>query len=180
MLGCVLPMLYFWIPQQLMVAILLMGLCLLVALYFGRKRVTLVKVCFDATLGRLLRPGEDDMRSAFAMWVGLLLVCLVFPREIAIMAWFVLFVSDALAALVGQRYGSWKICGNKSAQGSLAFFFSAMMIGWLGQAFLGVPAETWGIIAGALVATSMELLGKTIDDNFTIQLGYATAIWLMG
>lgn len=109
--------------------------------------------------------------------VASFLAFVFFASDVAIAALFFAAVGDAMAALVGERYGRMKL-GTKSLEGTLAFFASALVVGyillWAGL-HLGWPAVTLGAAAAALV----ELLPIPIDDNVTVPIVGAIVIALL-
>ena len=113
---------------------------------------------------------------------------LYFPLAIAICAFLfpdklfftygvlVLGISDALASLIGTRYGRKKRRGKKGSKttaGSMAFFVSAAVIGVALLATIGaVPlamAVVWSIIL-ALILMFVELHSHKGLDNLTIPI----------
>jgi dolichol kinase len=98
-----------------------------------------------------------------------LLAILLFEKEIAVTVLLFLSISDALASLVGIRFGRTRFFG-KSLAGSVTFFISAVAIAlWM------LPAAWLTAPVGALVATVVEAVpirvGKCrLDDNLLIPL----------
>lgn len=122
---------------------------------------------------------------------------LYFPLAIAICAFLfpdtlffmygvlVLGISDALASLVGTRYGHKKQRAktNKTAAGSIAFFVSAAIIGTVLLATLGavtpVMAVVTSIILG-LILTYIERHSHKGLDNLTIPIAASALLSLIG
>jgi dolichol kinase len=87
--------------------------------------------------------------------------------------------ADAASALIGIRFGTRRFKG-KSLEGSFAFFIVAVI------AVAATPkiAYNWGEyligIAAAMVGTLAELLTvDVLDDNFTVPLSIAFAMWAL-
>jgi dolichol kinase len=125
-------------------------------------------------LGTVLREEERDtlMGSTYFLFSSILVI-LFFPKPIAIVSLLILILSDTAAALVGKVVGRIRIFG-KTLEGSLAFFFTSLIIVWV---YPGLDCF-WGSLA-ALGATLIELLPIRLDDNLTIPL-VAGAIMFFG
>jgi dolichol kinase len=142
--------------------------------------------------GAIARPGEAHRMSS-ATWYGIAVILIVyaFSPAACIAAVLILGVGDPIAANVGRRWGNHKLVGNKSLEGTLAFFGSATLVctaffaltrhpeiaqpgalaTWLGALRVGAAAAA----AGALV----ELVSKRLEDNFTIPVVAAAAASLV-
>lgn len=133
----------------------------------------------DGWLGRVLRQAEaHTLTGATYVVFAALLAILLFDEPIAIAVLLFLSVSDALASLVGIRFGRIRL-GGKSLEGSLAFLVSA-----IGIALLVLPTRPLVAIAGAATATvtealPLELAGRRLDDNLTIPLAAGTAMTVL-
>lgn len=113
---------------------------------------------------------------------GVLLITLFFPREVVILTLLFLAFADPIASYFGIRFGKDKIFGHKSLQGSLAAF--AVCAG-LTFSFLyvhGMMLDRLVVISliGGLIGALAEAIpvGK-LDDNFTLPVLSALALWLM-
>ena len=104
--------------------------------------------------------------------VSTLLCILFFDKPIAIVSIFFIIFGDTAAALVGMKWGRIKLIGNKSLEGSAACFIVCAVITlfWLNP-IIG--------LAGAFVATFVELLPLRIDDNLTMPLISGVVMQLM-
>lgn len=102
---------------------------------------------------------------------------LLFPRDVAIAALLFAAVGDAVAAGIGEQYGRTKL-GNKSLEGTAAFFVSSLVVGAI-LLFAGLQLTLAAVAMGALVAALTELLPIPIDDNLTVPLVSAIVIALL-
>jgi dolichol kinase len=124
----------------------------------------------DRWLGRIIRQAEaHTLTGATYVTLAALLTIVLFEKPIAITALLFLAVSDALASLVGIRFGRARFFG-KSLAGSTAFFVSAGVI-----SLLVLSATPLIALAGALVGTVVEAVplkigGYRLDDNLSIPL----------
>lgn len=98
------------------------------------------------------------------------LVCtLLFSNIVAAISITVMLISDTLAALVGKAVGQRKIYKNKSLEGSVAFFMSALIIMML---FNPLRTFTYASVIACFAAMFMELFEQwfELDDNFSVPL----------
>ena len=107
---------------------------------------------------------------ALATLMGLLTMPML-AIEVGVLA---LAIGDPVAAIVGKRWGTIKLRGQKSLQGSLGFLASAALaIGLFLTVFHPeVALETVvgvSLLAGAVGAV-VEVLTEPIDDNFSIPM----------
>lgn len=128
----------------------------------------------DARVGAYLRPSEfRGLISVHYLTGAAALLALVTPPAIGATALGYLIVGDAAAAVVGRGYGRLRL-GRKSLEGSLACFACCAAVGAL---FLPMRAPV--ILGGALVATVVEALPLPVDDNWSIPLLSAAALWAL-
>jgi dolichol kinase len=116
----------------------------------------------------LMRPHEVEhlMASTYFMIAALISV-LVFDKTIAISALSFLVLGDAVAAIIGKKYGRIKYWG-KSVEGSAACFACCFIVG---VALMGVQRDALTvIISGSLAATLAEALPAPMDDNMRVPL----------
>jgi dolichol kinase len=173
------PVIYCHISREL-------ALLLLVPLFAGFFLVDLLKnfiapvsVWYHTTFDAMLRTHEiqkekNHLNGATCITLSALLLVLFFPKLIVVAAFSMVAVSDTLAAIIGKAFGKHRL-GQKSIEGSAAFFLSAMVIVTV------VPGiNPWIGFIMAVVATVTEALvvrigGFRIDDNLTIPLVSAIA-----
>lgn len=117
---------------------------------------------------------------ALATLLGLLTMPML-AIEIGVLA---LAVGDPIAAIVGKRWGTTKIRGQKSLEGSLGFLVSAAVaIG--GFLLFFHPELAWTTVAGlsllaGFVGAVVEVVTEPVDDNFSIPMvvGFAALLLL--
>jgi len=113
---------------------------------------------------------------------GVLLVSLVFPREIVLMTLLFLAFADPLASIVGIRWGKDKIFGHKSVQGSMAAFSVCAVITWSVCFYKGILLDriiVVGLLGGLIGATAEAIPIGKLDDNFTIPVLSACGLWVL-
>jgi dolichol kinase len=105
-----------------------------------------------------------------------LLVVWLFKKPIAITSISFAVFGDAAATLVGVKWGRIKL-GQRSLEGSIAFFLICLIVG-LG--LLRVLMLNLNIVLiGALAAALIELLPLPFDDNLTVPIFSALVMSLI-
>jgi dolichol kinase len=139
-----------------------------------RKHSPKYRKFFHYIFGNILRSHENDesFTGAFYVSISALLSIILFPKIIAITALSIMLISDSFAALVGKKYGIYKLM-SKSLEGSLAFFISGICVVTVIY-YLTDTITTFlysGIFASA-IGTIVELFSKKLklDDNLTITI----------
>jgi dolichol kinase len=135
-------------------------------------------------IGPLLRPHElrSDrllLNGASYVLISACIVIALFPKLIAITAFAILIISDICAALVGRRYGKHRFL-DKSLEGTLAFFVSALVVvGVIGMLYelplVYTGVSTCAAAVGALVENLSIRL--KMDDNVAIPLSIGAVMW---
>jgi dolichol kinase len=172
------PVIYWFISREF-------ALLLLVPLFFGFFLIDLLKNFFTPVSGwyhktfdSMLRQHELEgnktyLNGATNIVMAALLLVLFFPKIIAVTAFTLVAVSDTLAAIVGKILGKHRF-GQKSMEGSAAFFLSALLIVTLVPGlnlFVGLAMA----IAATITEAFMVRIGNfRIDDNLAIPLVSAT------
>ena len=149
-------------------------LCLVVVVYvaeeflrLGGKRLPLF---YEFTM-KMSRSNERNhfITPPVFLAVGVILVLLIFPRNIAYASITIVAVGDPLAAYAGGKFGRRHV-GRKSLEGFAIGTFAAFAL----TLFL-VPPSIGAI--GSIVGMIVELAGN-LDDNLTIPLSSGTAMYL--
>jgi len=120
----------------------------------------------------LLTP-RDAGRLASSTWyvLGVLLVFLLFPRNVAIAATLVLAVADPVGNVVGRTMGT-RPFGTGTVEGTLGLVLAS----FLAIVFLVGPLNA----AAASAATGwVETRRIPVDDNLTVPLAAGLVLWLM-
>lgn len=149
----------------------------------GLKRVhPAVKARVMKFFEKIAHPHEyDKVNSATWYGVALLLLSLTNP-VLGIIGVTVLGFADPAAAMVGRKYGSICLPGNRTLEGSFGFVVVGTLAASLALAIMH-PIGGLGstlLVAGtaSLFGAVGELLGRWPDDNLTIPLASALGAWL--
>ena len=114
--------------------------------------------------------------------IAILLTIITFPKPFALIAIYTLAIADPLSALIGIRFGKNKIYGNKSLEGSIAFFITTLIVAFVvlnktiieeGYLLAIFACSTLTAIFSALI----EVLPIKLDDNFIIPLTVGMLAW---
>lgn len=138
---------------------------------------------FEQVFGFLLRAHERNDRGrqltgASYVLLSATLSVLIFPKVIALTSFAILIISDSAAALIGRKYGRHPFM-RKSAEGTTAFFLTALIVVALAPKINYLPQEY--VIGGvaALIGTIVEAMSVDIDDNVSIPFSIGAAMWLL-
>ncbi len=134
----------------------------------------------------IMRERERHKISSATYFMGAMLVLfLIFPKDVNLLALYFTTVGDAAAGIVGSRWGRHRLAPHVSVEGTLAAF-GICFIGCLFLTAFGLPnfhphgLGLWLFSAGAaLAATVAECCFKRFDDNLTVPLLSAPVIWLL-
>ena len=170
------PILYLYSGKNLMLEILIPLSLVSLSIDLYRRRNKSLNDKIKNMIGFLMRDEERDATSlsgATSLYLSAIVAIAFFPFEVAINALSILIISDIFAALIGRKFGENKIM-DKSLEGSLSFFVSALAICYFYQAFYGFSLAWYKLLLAVLVTTLAELYSKKlkIDDNFLIPVAF--------
>jgi dolichol kinase len=115
------------------------------------------------------------LSGATFMMLSASICAFIFDKQVFIIAFFILVMSDTLAAIVGKKYGR-RLIMKKSFEGCLAFFICSLLIViTLGvQVFKEDEYFVVACIIAAALTTFVELYSQhlKIDDNLSIPLAF--------
>jgi dolichol kinase len=173
------PLIYCRISRELALVILTPLTAGFFLVDILKNFIPAVSAWYHGTFAPMLRHHElstERIHLNGATWITLSAFILIamFPKMIAITAFAMVSISDTVAALVGRRFGRHRF-GEKSFEGSLAFFISAVAIAiFVPRVNLtaGIAMSLAGTVAEAVV---IRIGGIKIDDNITVPLASALA-----
>jgi len=168
----VIPFSYFFLDRKTEIIILSVFTFLMITVDLLRLKNKTIKGLYLKILGPILRRHEtENGRELFTggtyIVVAYLICVIIFPQPLAIMAMLVIIFCDSAAAITGKVYGKHFI-GNKTIEGSLAFFITGVIIVFVTPKLTGSSNEYFVGIAAVLLTTIFELLPLKIDDNISI------------
>lgn len=178
----VIPLLYFTIPRNVALAIIIPLTLGLIAADVARHRNAAFDKLFHGMFGWLLREHESDrakkqLNGATYVLIAATLCLLIFPKVIAVTSFIVLIIADMMGALVGRKFGKHRFLG-KSIEGSSAFFLSALIVILVTPKIDYAFGEYLVGAFAALVGTIFEALPWTVDDNISVPLSVGFTLWL--
>lgn len=170
-LSSVIPLSYYFIDRYVLLLILFVLLIFMVMTDILRHKNRKVNELYNSFLGDILRSHENMRDKVYFtggtfLILGFLICVFLFEKNIAITSMMIIVFSDTAAAITGKFFGKHSI-GKKTAEGSLAFFVTGIIIFVLvnGLSFNAVFLS--GIIT-LLLTTVFELYPFNIDDNLII------------
>jgi dolichol kinase len=137
-----------------------------------------VRRFFRVFLGELIREHERfSLLGSTYLLLAALLAIEIFPQPVAAAALGFTVLGDAMGALVGRAWGRHRVF-NKSIEGAAGCFLAC--VAWACYVAWASPLTLPVMVAGALVATLVEVLPIPLDDNLGITLasGYAMKLLL--
>jgi len=127
-----------------------------------------VRTFFRQFFGEMIREHERmSLLGSSYLLLAALIAIEVFPQPLAAAALGFTVLGDAMGALVGKAWGRHKVF-NKSLEGAVGCLCACLVWGAVVVAVAHVPWSV--IIAGAVVATVVEVLPIPLDDNLGITL----------
>lgn len=128
---------------------------------------------FQRLLGGLLRDREAGrLTGATTLSIGYTVTAVALPGAPALAGILFAGIADALAAVVGRRFGHRRYPGGKSVEGTAVFAAVTFLLA-LAVPGLGVGAAAAVAIALALV----EAFTLPVDDNLYLPLVGAIVVW---
>ena len=170
------PLLVWVLPRGVGLVVLAAAVLLALAVETARRSSRWFRFHFLVRTRALLRGHErNGLAGATHLAIAYLLALLLFPKPVAVLAMLYGGAGDAVAALVGRRWGKHRTRWGKSWEGFAAGLTACLL---LGLAMPGVAPVA--ALAGALVAAVVEFLPIPVDDNLRVTLAGAATLWLAG
>ena len=154
--------------------------CTLIAIVIDLLRIheDRVRRFFRDFFGQMIRPHERfSLLGSTYLLIAALLAVEIFPRPIAAAALGFTVLGDSFAALVGKAWGRHRFFG-KTFEGTAAGLIACLLWSWF---LVATGFLTWPVaLAGALVASLVEMLPIPLDDNLGITLFSGYVMKLLG
>ncbi len=161
-------------------ALLLIGS---IALFFllpdlARLVSSRINVFFFYRIKKVYRNKERKKFSSITIFLfALFLTILIFEKTIASLAASFLIFGDFFSKFFGVHFGRHRVF-EKTWEGSLAHLNACLLAGYLLSHYF--PLSFPAFLVGAVVASLTELLPLGVDDNFSVSLLSASAMYFIG
>lgn len=177
----VVPLFYWYLPcfdtvEEGRAFILIVLSCALLA-FFLFDGARLLSPAFNRFVmdrfSLLIRETEEkSFTGSTFVCLSFLVVVFFFPREIAVAAMLFLTLGDTAAEIAGKNWGRRKYFG-RSLEGMGGFFIAAVPVAW-------IVLQDWRVaVMGAAAGALVEFFSIGIDDNLTVPMGSAMALWFL-
>lgn len=151
--------------------------------YGNYKKYPWARRTFGSLFFRMLRNketthGKFQVSGSLYVLLAAIACTLLFPQPVAVISLSVMLISDTSAALFGKAYGSRKLYKNKSLEGTVAFFLSALIVNMLCEPIYHFTYA--GVIACAAASFAEMFEDKLeVDDNLSIPLVVGTVLVIL-
>ena len=149
---------------------------LFIALDISRLKFAQVEELYNKLFAIVTKDYEQSkLTSASYVFLALLITTFLFNEYIAAAGLIIMILADPMASLFGRLFGNFKLVGNKTIEGSIAFFITASIV------LLILGFSSYYVIIVALGSTCVELFSKEIkvDDNFLIPLLSSSLLFIL-
>jgi len=171
--GIVFPIVYYFSPNKIIVEMLLLYLLGIMTTLEVMRYISpsLWRTIAEHSKG-ILKVRQGMITGTTALLISNIIVIAFFNKQVAIVSLVYMLFGDTASAVIGTKYGKVKI-GDKSLEGSLAFFITTMVIALIFSQWTGIHIHLIILIFGAIAATITEALPIEINDNLTVALAAA-------
>jgi cytidylyltransferase family len=151
--------------------------------YGNYKKYPWARRTFGSLFFRMLRNketthGKFQVSGSLYVLLAAIACTLLFPQPVAVISLSVMLISDTSAALFGKAYGTRKLYKNKSLEGTVAFFLSALIVNMLCEPIYHFTYA--GVIACAAASFAEMFEDKLeVDDNLSIPLVVGTVLVIL-
>ena len=141
-----------------------------------KKNNTIIWKIFNSFFNPFIRKYEykKPMGSSYMIF-SFFLIILFFNKIIVATSMFITILSDALAAIIGLRYGKLKTINNKTLEGSYAFLVCTIIILFIATTNLSL----YVIIIISIIITAIEAFTPMEYDNLTVPIFSAIILTLV-
>ena len=165
----IIPLSLLFISKELLLSILIPVTIIFITLDFARHHISFLGNIYSTFFNIVTRDIEkkkNNFTGASYYLLGCSIVVLFFDNtNIIIASLLIMSISDSFAALVGVKFGKTKIYGNKSLEGSFAFYVSTIIILY----FFINSLTGFEYMYISFLITLVELFSfYKINDNLTI------------
>jgi dolichol kinase len=174
--GIVFPLVYYFSPNKIIVEMLLLYLLGIMTTLEVMRYISpnLWRVVAEHSKG-ILKVRQGMITGTTALLISNIIVIAFFDKQIAIVSLLYMLFGDTASAVIGTKYGKVKM-GDKSLEGSLAFFITTMIIALILYQWGNFRIPLLILTSGAIAATITEALPIEINDNLTVALAAAVVM----
>ena len=168
-LSAAIPLSAYYIPIQYYLILLWSGTFIFLFFDFFRRYSLALEKIFTFFAGFAMRKEEEHKyKLTGASWelIALSIMFTFYPKDPAVVSALLLHWSDALAALVGKKWGRIKWSGDHTLEGSLAFIISGLFIFRIGFPQFSFLTAFIVVFITALAEGTL----RYFDDNFVVPL----------
>jgi dolichol kinase len=171
--GIVFPIVYYFSPNKIIVEMLILYLLGIMTTLEAMRYISpnLWRTLAEHSKG-ILKVKEGMITGTTALLISNAIVIAFFNKWVAIVSLVYMLFGDAASAIIGTKYGKVKM-GEKTLEGSLAFFITTMVIALIFSQWIGIRIHLIVLIFGAIAATVTEALPIEINDNLTVAIASA-------
>lgn len=124
---------------------------------------------FYSIFGNMLRSKEIKRFTSSSYILAAGLICaFAYSKWVMVISMVFIILGDIAGAIFGKRFGKHKTIGNKTLEGSLAFFIVAFFGTIVVKYSVFTDIQLSALFMGALTATVLEALPLGIDDNLSV------------
>jgi len=168
--GLIIPWVYYYTDKNtamLFAGLLVLGLLSVESLRLNHERFNAFLL---KTFSKLAKSAETKrITGASYFFIGAAITIVLFDKPVAIAAITFSVFGDALATLVGTRWGRIHLVNGKTVEGGLASLAACLFASFLlVQIDLGLKTSI--LVVGAVVTAVIEILSSPLDDNLTIPI----------
>lgn len=166
----------FFFSQEQMIKIGFVLFLLMIIFEIGKFIIPKNNFLYQKCIGLMK---ENEVRTVTSLfWTILLFWGLVIwlPVEGFLYVLLISGIADPMASLCGVKYGSVKLFGRKTWQGSFAFFVTAFVVSFFMLAYYDIGSWSSIVFYSLLIvfiATIVEAISNKVDDNLTVALALA-------
>ena len=162
--------------------IMLIGGLPLISLDLFRHRIPVLQKLTLRLFGAIMRRRELHQTSGTTyLLFGTAIILVIFPHNIVALSLLFLALGDPLASFVGVKYGSLKIVGKKTLEGSMAAYAICCVVAYSFYSWKELMVEhiyIVSLLSGCAGAIS-ELIPLKIDDNFVQPVANACLLYVL-
>ena len=115
-------------------------------------------------------------KQAFSLALSLILISLIFPREIIAISIITLAIYDGFSTIGGKLFGKTKLINNRTLEGALIGIIANTLVL---MRFIGFGNALLVSVFAALLEMFSRPDSIFTDDNFTIPIGTALLVYLL-